>query len=325
MLRTAEEVYVAIKQLTDTRINNCDITGAKDRIKSAIQAVNSKFTEIQQLNVDEIDINNRHALSQYVDLHAYLETFRQYKTELDNAIYSMPIEPPTTHHFYSLWDHIKENHSFSGITISRSHITIHEIRAVIQEADPSTRTIFKVDLGKFNVKIVFGTADVTRTGLSTNSTLSGAVAEPCGENNPRTIDGRNCYHPHISGDGRLCLGSYVEDLREDIRRLNFTSIIQCICRLINRYNANSLMYPGAYITNWVGDKCICCGGFIGDSGVKCKKTGSPMHKECSVKIGDDYYYPVIIKTCSKCNTLCTPDNYTAINLRTHICNNCPLE
>jgi hypothetical protein len=227
--------------------------------------------------------------------------------------------------FIKTFEHVKNSHEFTSVTFfSLSSMRINNIRAVIQEEDPTTRTSFSVDLGLFDIDIAFNYNNICAVDTTPTSMIAAAYAKPKGSNKPVNIDGRTCYHPHVRGDHLLCLGTYREQMSIDASRLDFLSIIQTTCRLINRYNANSLMFAGAYINNWIGEKCHCCNGFAGDSVVRCAATNSPMHISCAVEIEGRYYKPEVIKTCTSCGCLCLPENYTAITPRIGVCSNCEI-
>lgn len=185
-------------------------------------------------------------------------------------------------------------------------------RAVITELDPATRTRLQVDLGKFRVELnTRGTGFVGGIDYSVS-------AMPAGDNKPKSLGSGLCYHPHISSDYRLCLGTY--NLGGDVARGDILSIFYNLCNLVNRYNGNSLNFSGAYISNWVGHKCVVCSGFANDLAIK-THNGLYAHKDCCILHSDGKYYNLNeVKECSKCCTT-TPD-FTAISRTECVCNPC---
>lgn len=293
------------------------------------QSVTSRLAKLSSMNLDDV-----------VQASSF---YNEYK-KLDLAatyIDTLPHVQPCLVERDILLSNIQsllEKHEIDNIEITHTEghrvtIIIHGISAVIQENDPETRTSFSVPLGKFNIKIStnwwFSLASRSinerlMDGVYSrvyNSPVDKIVCSPVGDNNPRTIDGADCYHPHMI-DGKLCLGSYADGIQVDIRTFNYYSILFNICSLVNRYNANSLLFPNAYIHNWIGHKCVSCFGFTGDSVVFCDMTKGPLHKNCAVEVDGRLYNPSKVKACSVCgkNTV----RFTRVNNKTSICNDCPL-
>ena len=185
-------------------------------------------------------------------------------------------------------------------------------RATITEVDPSTRTRLSVDLGKFKI-------DLSSRGTGFVGGVDYYVtAHPVGDNKPKQLPNGTCYHPHISSDSRLCLGTY--NLTADASRGDILSVFYNLCNLVNRYNPNSLNFSGGYISNWVGHKCVVCSGFANDLAVK-THNGLYAHKDCCIKHSDDKYYTLNeVKECSKCGVT-TPD-FTAVSRTECVCNPC---
>lgn len=188
-------------------------------------------------------------------------------------------------------------------------------RAVLYERNPATRTVFDVDLGLFEIRLLSDYGPI-----SDPSSAYKVTATATGENKPKKINGGTCYHPHISADGKLCVGTYLHQMTRDYAELNIMSIIFNVCGLINRYNANSLMYPSAYIHNWIGQKCPVCSLFITPKTEVVTKSKLEIHKDCGVEVDGEYYAASEIRTCSKCS--CSTPHFIALSKTDYVCIPC---
>lgn len=317
------EIYQYISDMIDQRnsyFDNAD-NNAFEQCKEDFFQNTHALTDI---TVDFVNHTHENLLQRIRDnSYRMMDLF----TRIRSVKALMPQPLPNLEDFTKIYNWIRSEYGVSGITFNDySGMTIHGIRAILTESDPITRTSFKLDLGNFDVRIYFNYSDITRLDIILARTIQLVEAHPVGENQPKKINGEQspCYHPHVRRDSALCLGSYGDDIRIEIGKLNFLSVIQGVCRLMRRYNANSLMFQGAYINNWIGEKCSCCNLFVGDSLVRCASSGLPMHKTCAVQHNDKYYIPNLIKKCHTCGTLCSPECYTAVSPRQYICNECPL-
>ena len=327
-ITNAEELYKQINTMIERRKSLLDLSSTNRTLLDYFKALNEKIENVN-LQVDNIN-NNRdfefsetnfeYARSYLVELQSIFKRIKLFKS-------LTPVDMPDIDSFLRTYKWLSKNHGVTGVTFhGYKGFTIHDVHAVLNESDPFTRTSFELDLGKFDIKINFNYSDITAVNISRMSTIGSAHAVPVGSNKPVTIDNATCYHPHIRSDYVLCLGSYREQMNLEIASLNFLSVFQTLCRLINRYNANSLMFAGAYIHNWIGEKCTCCSDFVGDSLVRCANTGAPMHKNCAIKVEneDNYYQPRFIKNCNSCGKTCSPKEYTVISPRVVICSNCEI-
>lgn len=190
-------------------------------------------------------------------------------------------------------------------------------RAIISESDPSTNTLFKVDLGLFETSVSF------RDYLSHHPKpigISEIKSRPLKENKPKQIDGLNCYHPHINNNHSLCLGSYGSGAyHDDVKKYNILGIIYNLCELLCRYNPNSLNFSGGYISNWHGHKCKICFEYA-PTAVQCEKTKAFIHKECAEEIDGKFYGLDQVKKCTKCET--RSPFYIAYSRDNIVCSSC---
>lgn len=202
-----------------------------------------------------------------------------------------------------------------------SNVFTFETRGKISEADPETNSLYEVDLGKFKVSITFTNSI---SSAPSQPELYSAKCTPIGENKPRSISGGTCYHPHVSSSQTLCLGDYGNKgfIYEDCKRLNIIGMFYNLCALVNRYNANSLNYSGAYITNWVGHKCAVCYEFAPEA-VQCAKTKAFIHVDCAEKIGEDYYSLGVFKKCTECGN--KTHSYIAYSTTKFVCSECEVK
>jgi len=81
---------------------------------------------------------------------------------------------------------------------------------------------------------------------------------------------------------------------------NSHSLYDIVCLVINSlstFKQDRLVYP---ISKFIGQRCAISGAYTYGQEVKCAVSGEFIHRELAVKIGDAFYSPNIIKTCSKC-------------------------
>lgn len=143
-----------------------------------------------------------------------------------------------------------------------------------------------------------------------------------GNNNPKTIHGEVCYHPHVYRE-LVCQGSYKDYYAKvDLEQINIPSYMFNILKILTCYNPASLHHPGADISNWIGTKCNVCMMHIpiGKESVVCEKSKVKIHRECAVNLADKFYSPEFVKTCSSCNT--DTAVYTQTGPRQVICHKC---
>jgi len=227
-----------------------------------------------------------------------------------DTYYREPLKAVSREGFDSLYDGLVKKHDFTMLEMDEYVSTImFESRAVISEKNHQTNTNLTVDLGLFKTRLYFDdyvSSSPRSVGLS-------AVSTPSGENNPRNIGGKSCFHPHIGPNGGLCLGGYLNPRLSgaDTQKFDIMSILYNVCGLLCRYNANSLNWSGAYIDNWVGQKCSVCYQFDGEQ-ISCEKTKVIIHKDCSEEIDGKFYSLNCIKKCSVCEKT-TPYYFTINN------------
>lgn len=214
--------------------------------------------------------------------------------------------------------YLKDTYSFEIIAIGSefSYVTFYS-RAIIAEKDPKLNTTFSVDLGMFETKIVFNNEIGYRPWVVSSC---GTSSKPIGGNSSKCVNGYYCYHPHIAKNGVLCIGTY--NLSKDATDFNILSIFQNMCNVLCRYSANSLNFPGAFISNWIGDKCPVCYEFV-LKGVKCAKTHVTVHEDCAEKIGDNYYSLGVMKKCNKCGK--SSPFFIAYGINNVVCSLCDSE
>lgn len=162
-----------------------------------------------------------------------------------------------------------------------------QARIVMKHLDPKRNFGFEHDFGVFNFYFRIksdGKPDVLIKQNSGNKTLE-----------------NGSYHPHIRVDGRACIGTYDQDIKGDIAKLDIFSIIQNITLIMEQYNPTSIFSED--IHSWIGQKCPVCFGFIGsgEEQARCAKQMVMMHKDCAKQIGDSYYNPVLVKQCASCD------------------------
>lgn len=197
---------------------------------------------------------------------------------------------------------------------------------IISEKDAENHTNISFNVGDFQICLEnsngYAFKDIpnfSRTSLFTVSAI------PTGSNQPREIrrPGDICYHPHIYA-GSVCQGSYkiTEQAYRDYEQIDIISYIYNICEVLTHYNPSSIHHPGADISHWVGAKCSACYMYISEhqGKVSCKKTGVVIHEECAVLIDNDYYAPIVVKTCNNCNK--ETINYISTGPRVFVCKKC---
>lgn len=215
-----------------------------------------------------------------------------------------------------LFTGLEKKYEFSLVSIGTGFESIKfKSRAVISEVDAKKNLNLTVDLGFFETYIRFGDR-IDKTSVKSNRTVA---ANPAGSNNPKSIDGYTCYHPHINSAKELCLGSYGGQLTKDAQAFDVMSIFYNLCGLLNRYNGNSLMFAGAYISNWVGATCPVCLQLVQDP-ILCAKTKLKIHKDCAEEIDGKFYSLDHVKTCTKCSK--PAFNFIAYSKTEVVCSNC---
>ncbi len=213
--------------------------------------------------------------------------------------------------FLGQYDMCKERFPDFDLTYTNSNLSEFrwKMRVILKQANAKANSYFELDLGLFEIKF-YTSNDYPMSKApykqSYFSIYKHCYAYPVGENKPKSIAGAGstkCYHPHISGANKLCLGGYGNDntMYRDIDAFNIWSIIYNISSLINNYNAGSLNFNGADISYWIGQKCPVCYQFCdNDNVIMCAKTKMSMHKDCGVEIDKLYYNPSSLATCTLC-------------------------
>ena len=253
--------------------------------------------------------------AKYDDLATAINTIGAYKSH-----YLKPVTELEEEQSAELFTALNNKYEFELESVDNkfSHLQFNS-RAIISTADPSTNSYYEVDLGIFRTTIRFN------NNLADQPTAPGfysAISQAVRENNPRTIDGLSCYHPHISSGGNLCLETYNArngPASEDQKQFNIMGMLYNLCQLLCTYNAKSLNFSGAYINNWVGHKCGICFEFASDA-VKCEKTGKMIHEDCAEKIDDKFYGLDQVKKCTKCES--RSPFYIAYSIDKIICSKC---
>jgi len=280
-----------------------------------IESRNNGWEKNNRPNIDKMFdafANFHQATNQSRDWAAnhYLANYRGYSLEkpirLDEDI------------FISVFNDLVKKYELDVLRFNPSYTDIRfTARAVISEKDPTTRTNFSKDLGIFRVSLA------TDYEMDYSPIIRKPTSKAAGVKNNSSINLGiyTCYHPHISAHGDLCLGSYVEQIGYDYANMKILSILFNLCELLQRYNANSLAFSGAYIHNWIGNKCEVCSLFIGQKEeIRCAGSTAPVHKDCCEKIGDKFYSLNFIKKCSKCGERAV--SYIPYSFNNIVCSKC---
>ncbi|RLF68220.1 MAG: hypothetical protein DRN26_00145 [Thermoplasmata archaeon] len=147
------------------------------------------------------------------------------------------------------------------------------------------RTV-QVDLGKFYLHIGF-----SRDPGRSSSQVTAAAATP------KYASGRHrgFYHPHVSTDGRICLGDAARIIRDKLNNAELYEIVAILDSLLRTYNKES---PYVQLVHWHTIQCPVCKELVDRKQTsKCSYCHSPMCKSCAEE-----------STCSVCGKTICPDH-----------------
>jgi hypothetical protein len=109
----------------------------------------------------------------------------------------------------------------------------------------------EIDLGRFRIHLRFFLAP--HYNKITIQTIKVTPLEP----NP-SVSKPGFFHPHVQGNGVICLGEGSQILDKFARQFDFFEICNTIQTILNTYNPDS---PYAPLHTWKGSKCSCCGEY----------------------------------------------------------------
>ena len=111
--------------------------------------------------------------------------------------------------------------------------------------------------------------------------------------------GRTYYHPHLDASGKLCQGTYEEELTRAFTAREFDTVINLVREIMSSYNHNDCEAP---ITAWLGHKCAECLDYVKEYRV-CATSGQYICYSCATErdpISGKYHLAALYGECSEC-------------------------
>ncbi len=116
------------------------------------------------------------------------------------------------------------------------------------------------------------------------------------------VDG-DYFHPHVSGNGSVCLGDAEEAVSMAMFHGRICDMFQVLKSWLMTYGSEN---PFARIDGWLeGHRCPACGGWAMDGDddvVTCATTGAQLHRGCAMEFRGQYYSRQQATICPNCGT-----------------------